>query len=94
MLLPDTIIGRAAGNILLSVDKTISSQHAKVGLEPKQDGAEGERAFVIYDLASTNGTFVGTRESVGEEATRIYRHELHPGDYVLLGQTTLVYLQA
>jgi hypothetical protein len=94
VLLPNTIIGRAAGNILLSGDKTVSSQHARVGLEPKEGGAEGKRVFVIYDLASTNGTYVGARDTVGDEAARIYRRELQPGDYILLGQTLLVYLQA
>jgi hypothetical protein len=94
VLLPNTIIGRAGGNVLLSGDRTISSQHARVALEPKEDGAEGERVFVIYDLASTNGTYVGARDTVGDEATHVYRRELHPGDYILLGQTLLVYLQA
>lgn len=90
----ETVVGRAAGDALLSGDKTISGQHVKVRLEPKEGGAEGEQVFMLYDLASANGTYVGTRENYREESSRVYRHELHSGDYVLLGETTLVFLMA
>lgn len=90
-LKPETIIGRAYGDFLLSGDPTVSSQHAKIRLEPKEEG-EGE-VFVLYDLASANGTYVGTKESVRDESSRIYRRELKDGDYVLLGETMLVFKQ-
>jgi hypothetical protein len=90
----ETVVGRAAGEALLGGDKTISSQHAKVRLEIKEGGAEDEHVFMLYDLASANGTYVGTRENYHEESSRVYRRELHNGDYILVGETTLVYLQA
>ena len=94
VLSPETIIGRTVGDVLLSGDRTVSSQHAKVRLEPKESGAGSESVFVIYDLASANGTYVGRREHLDDDANRIYRRELHNGDYVLLGETTLVFWQA
>ena len=57
----ETVVGRAAGEALLSGDKTVSSQHVKVRLEAKEGGAEGEQVFMLYDLASANGTYAGTR---------------------------------
>jgi pSer/pThr/pTyr-binding forkhead associated (FHA) protein len=94
VLSAETIIGRKVGSLLLSGDKTVSSQHAKVRLEPKEGGAQSEQVFVIYDLAAANGTYVGTRETVNDDASRVYRRELHNGDYILLGETMLVFWQA
>ena len=93
VLLPETVIGRNAGDVLLG-DPTVSGQHAKVRLEPKEGGAEDEQIFVLYDLASANGTFAGTRENYGDDNSRIYRYELHNGDYVLLGETVLTFWRA
>lgn len=90
-LKPETVIGRAYGDFLLSGDPTVSSQHAKIRLEPKEEG-EGE-VFVLYDLASANGTYVGTKETFRDESSRVYRHELKDGDYLLLGETALVFKQ-
>ncbi len=94
VLRAETVVGRAAGEALLSGDNTISSQHAKVRLEPKEGGAEGEQVWVLYDLASANGTFVGTRQTYREDSSRVYRRELHDRDYILVGETTLVFLEA
>jgi len=94
VLSAETVVGRAAGEALLSGDKTISSQHVKVRLEPKEGGAEDEQVFMLYDLASANGTYVGARENYQEESSRVYRRELRNGDYILVGETTLVFLQA
>jgi hypothetical protein len=93
-LLPETIIGRNAGDMLLRGDPTVSSQHAKVRLEPKEGGMEGEQAFVLYDLASANGTYAGTRENYSDDSSRVYRYELNNGDYVLLGETVLTFWRA
>jgi len=94
VLLPEAIIGRNAGDVLLSGDPTVSGQHAKVRLEPKEDGAEGEQVFVLYDLASANGTYAGTRENYREDNSRTFRCELHDGDYILLGETVLTFWRA
>ena len=93
-LKPETIVGRTSGDFLLSGDVTVSSQHVRVRLEPKEGGQEGEQVFVAYDQASSNGTFVGSRQTYREEASRVYRHELKDGDYLLVGETTLVFKQA
>jgi hypothetical protein len=91
VLLAETVIGRNAGDLLLSGDSTVSGQHAKVRLEPKEGGAEDEQVFVLYDLASANGTYAGTRESYSEDNNRVYRYELNNGDYLLLGETVLTF---
>ena len=90
VLLPETVVGRATGHILLSGDRTVSAQHAKVRCELQQ----GQPVFVIYDLASANGIFVGRPDHLDDEANRVYRHELRSGDYILLGETILVFWQA
>lgn len=93
-LLPETVIGRTAGDVLLSGDPTVSSRHAKVRLEPREGGEEGEQSFVLYDLASANGTYAGTRENYSDDNSRVYRYELNNGDYVLLGETVLTFWRA
>ena len=94
VLRPETVVGRAAGDIVLGGDSTISAQHVKVRLEPKEGGAEDEQVFMLYDLASANGTFVGTRDTYQQDSSRVYRRELHDHDYILVGETTLVFLAA
>jgi pSer/pThr/pTyr-binding forkhead associated (FHA) protein len=94
VLSPETIIGRTVGDVLLSGDRTVSSQHAKVRLEMKEGSAGGEPVYVIYDLASANGTYVGKRENLDDDTNRIFRRELHNGDSILLGETALVFWQA
>jgi len=70
------IIGRDASRCdLILDDASVSAQHAQVRYERGQ--------FVIYDLASTNGTFVNNR--------RIQRQSLMDNDVVRLGNTTLVF---
>jgi hypothetical protein len=92
VLRQDNFIGRSKGDILLAGDATISSRHAQIKLEPSHAGAQ-RRVYVLYDLNSTNGTHVGALETVSNQANRIQRHELHDGDYILLGKTLLVFLQ-
>jgi hypothetical protein len=86
----ETLIGRAAGQITLSGDPHVSAQHAKVRLEPSEKDEE-EQVFVLYDLASRNGTFAGDKEEYRDH--QVYRHELTDGDYILVGETTLVFKQ-
>jgi len=70
------IIGRDGSRCdLILDDPSVSAQHAQVRYEHGQ--------FVIYDLASTNGTFVNNR--------RIQRQPLMDNDVVRLGNTTLVF---
>jgi hypothetical protein len=86
----ETLIGRKAGQIVLAGDAFVSGQHAKVRLERSEED-EGKEVFVLYDLASANGTFVGDREDYRDN--QVYRHELEDGDFILLGETTLVFKQ-
>ena len=61
------------------------------------EGAESDSSndvFILYDLASANGTYVGSKENYQDESSRVYRRELRNGDYILIGETTLVYLEA
>lgn len=69
-------IGRdAAQNDLVLDDEAVSAQHARIRLEGRQ--------YVLYDLASTNGTFVNGR--------RVYRWPLMDGDEITVGMTSLVF---
>lgn len=79
-----TSIGRAAQNDIMLGDDAVSELHAKVRMEKvkNQEGEEEDR-FFIWDLASTNGTFVN-----GE---RIVKQVLRDGDEVRIGTTTLVF---
>jgi pSer/pThr/pTyr-binding forkhead associated (FHA) protein len=86
----ETVIGRKVGQILLSNDAYVSGQHAKIRLEPSEEDEE-KQVFVLYDLASANGTFAGDREAYRDN--RVYRHELEDGDFLLLGETALVFKQ-
>lgn len=93
-LQPDTtLIGREAGSnhVVMADDDACSAQHAKIRLEPTED--EEDEVFVLYDMASSNGTFVGTKQTYQDTESRTYRHELKDGDYILIGETTLVFKQ-
>jgi pSer/pThr/pTyr-binding forkhead associated (FHA) protein len=83
-----TTIGRVPGNSIVLHDETCSAQHARVRAEEQPDE---ESVFVLYDMGSRNGTFVGDRESYRNEESRQYRHKLEDGDYLLVGETTLVF---
>jgi pSer/pThr/pTyr-binding forkhead associated (FHA) protein len=86
---PDTTtIGRVAGNTVVLRDETCSGQHARIRIEAQE---EQESAFVLYDMGSRNGTFVGDKETYKDDESRTYRHALQDGDYVLVGETTLVF---
>ena len=86
----ETLIGRKVGQIVLAGDAYVSGQHAKVRLERSEED-EDKQVFVVYDLASANGTFVGDRAAYRDN--KVYRHELEDGDFILIGETTLVFKQ-
>ena len=73
-----TNIGRdAMQNDIAIDDSAISRQHARVKLEGGQ--------FVLYDLASANGTFVNDE--------LIQKRLLVNGDRIKIGETDLVFMQ-
>lgn len=86
---PDTTtLGRVQGNTIVVRDETCSAQHARIRAEARE---EKKTAFVLFDLGSRNGIYVGDRESYRDEENRTYRHELQDGDHLLIGETTLVF---
>jgi pSer/pThr/pTyr-binding forkhead associated (FHA) protein len=66
----ETIIGREAGDLVFTDDPYMSRRHAAVSRDPATN------AFAVRDLGSSNGTYVAMRGEV----------ELHPRDYVRIGQ--------
>jgi hypothetical protein len=88
-LKPDqTMLGRAQGNHITLRDDACSAQHARIRTEA-QEGQEP--VYVLYDMGSSNGTYIGSKETYRDEDSRRYRHELQDGDYLLVGETTLVF---
>ena len=86
---PDTTtLGRVSANQIVIRDETVSAQHARIRRELKEDQ---EPVFAMFDLGSRNGIFVGDRETYRNEENQVYRDELDDGDYLLLGETTLVF---
>jgi len=74
----ETRVGRdPAQNDIIVDDSTVSKQHAKIRLENGQ--------WILFDLASTNGTFVNDQQ--------IYRQPLTDGDVVRLGQATFAFME-
>jgi predicted component of type VI protein secretion system len=71
------VLGRSRECEVRLPDVDTSRRHAKIV-------CDGGR-FVLYDLASTNGTFVN-----GE---RIEQHELRPGDRLQIGANTVTFCQ-
>lgn len=75
---PVTDIGRdASQNSVILDDDAVSAEHACIKLQRKQ--------FVLYDLASTNGTFVNGH--------RVQKHVLFDKDQISIGETKLVFSQ-
>jgi pSer/pThr/pTyr-binding forkhead associated (FHA) protein len=72
----DILIGRhpTLADVLLS-DSTISAQHARIRYEAGQ--------FTLYDLDSTNGSFVNGQ--------RIRMQALHADDLITLGAVDLIF---
>jgi len=75
----DNTLGRDARRADIVVDDTtVSGEHARIKFEGGQ--------FYLYDLASTNGTFVNHR--------RVQRQMLMDGDNVRVGNAELVFKKA
>lgn len=83
-----TTIGRVAGNRIVLKDETVSAQHARIRREAKEGQ---EPIFALFDMGSRNGIFAGDKDNYRKEEQRVYRHELQDGDYLLVGETTLVF---
>lgn len=88
---PDTVLGRTGNNhIPLSGDRAVSSRHLKIKLEESEEDPE-QKVFVLYDQGSSNGTFVGSYEACKAAENRVYRQVLEDGDFLLIGETILVF---
>ncbi len=69
-------LGRHPDNSIQILDRIISKEHAEIIRTP--DGR-----FLLRDLGSLNGTFIGTK--------RVNQHVLLEGDEITLGSTRLVF---
>jgi len=76
-------IGRGAGVAIFLNDKKVGHSHAAVKYEVNPAGAP---QFVLYDLASTNGTFLNDQRLSAPLP-------LKDGDRIRLGDTLLVFKQ-
>ena len=85
---PETLIGRLPNNDVVIPDDTCSGQHLKIRVMPQEND---DVRFLLIDMASRNGVFVGDKETYRDESSRVYRHDLRDGDYLLVGETTLVF---
>ena len=71
-----TTVGRDPDENTISLtDELVSAEHAKIRYENGQ--------FVLYDLGTTNGTFVN-----GE---RVVRQPLMDEDVIVMGETILIF---
>ncbi len=75
-------IGRDAENEIIIDDTSLSGRHSRVKLE--------EGTFYIYDLASTNGTFMFDKTE--SDWKQIYREPLQDGDKLKFGRTILHFM--
>lgn len=86
---PDTTtLGRVSGNRIVLNDETVSAQHARIRREVKEGQ---DPVFALFDMGSRNGIYAGPKDSYKDEENRVYRHELQDGDYLLVGETSLVF---
>ncbi|CEK12541.1 FHA domain-containing protein [Chthonomonas calidirosea] len=69
---------RVGNDLVLEEDPMVSKRHLRI--EREKDGR-----FTLYDLGSTNGTWVNGH--------RVESHLLQPGDDILIGSTHLVFEQ-
>lgn len=76
-----TVIGRDTACDVVLDDATASRQHAKIRVE----GEKEDKHFVIFDLATENGTSVN-----GEE---VMKHVLEDDDRIIIGETNLAFKQ-
>jgi len=81
-LFENTGIGRDAENEIIIDDTALSGRHARVKLE--------EGTFYIYDLASTNGTFMS--DKTAKDWKKVYREPMEDGDRLKFGRTVLHFM--
>lgn len=74
----ENTIGHGRHNDVVLEDDTVSREHARIHLERGH--------FVIYDLASTNRTWVNDQQ--------VQRRTLRDGDVIRVGNSTLVFKEA
>lgn len=79
-----TVVGRDAQNDIILDDSAVSRQHAKLRREP--GARKNTEQFYIYDLGSSNGTFVNDK--------KVVRKALDDGDRIRIGETLLVFKTA
>lgn len=80
---PDaTVIGRDPGCQIVLDDPAASRQHVKIRQIEDDDG---QKVFVLHDLASENGTLLNGVEAI--------KSTLSDGDYITIGQTDLAFKQ-
>ena len=72
----DNHIGRDPTCDIVVADSTVSGKHARI----KKEG----RVYVIYDLGSTNGTYVNN--------VRVQREVLHHSDIIRVGATEFAFV--
>ena len=70
-------LGRHPGNTIQILDRIVSKEHAQVIQDPSG-------GFILRDLGSLNGTFVGGERVHGDRP-------LHEGDEITMGTTRLVF---
>lgn len=71
-----TSIGRSSRNdIILKDDQTVGREHAQIIFR--------NRKFWLYDLASTNGTYLNNK--------KIEKHDLLEGDEILIGEHKFIF---
>ncbi len=73
------LLGRDDSNDIVVNDINASRSHAELKLEP-------QGTWMIADLGSTNGTLVNGHE--------IKAHTLRDGDYITIGMTNFIFIQA
>ena len=73
--------GRAAGNGVQIDDSAVSTHHAEIVIE---DNGKRERAYVIRDLGSTNGTFLNEK--------KIERQPLQHKDVIRVGWNNFIFI--
>lgn len=71
----ESTIGHGRHNDVVLEDDAVSREHARIRLERGH--------FVIYDLASTNQTWVNDQQ--------VQRRTLRDGDVIRMGNSTLVF---
>jgi len=78
---PALSFGRTSDNQVQIDDLAVSTEHAKITIETD---AEGNQAFFLKDLGSTNGSFINE--------TKIERQQLHHNDSIRIGWNVFIFI--